>query len=202
MFTLLRNGLLPLSCPFFSLSVPPSVGSYVNSCLPLVAFPWILIQCGFINFSLKIQMPLKLVKLLGNLLEDLSNFYTYSRHQIVVKHSLPFKFIRPSGWPRGYKKAKPPQCDVSKLHTIHKEKCNKKQQYTSIKILLFQQPSTYEKPEAASAVLGSWWWAVCRPKHVELRINWNNKSLIYCFILLDFSLWIVLWSTNSWTSSL
>ena len=34
-----------------------------------------------------------------------------------------------------------------------------------------QQPSTYEKPETASAVLGSWWWAVCRPKHVELHIN-------------------------------
>ena len=34
-----------------------------------------------------------------------------------------------------------------------------------------QQPSTYAKPEAASAVLGSWWWAVCRPKHVELHIN-------------------------------
>ena len=34
-----------------------------------------------------------------------------------------------------------------------------------------QQPSTYEKPEAASAVLGSWWWAVCRPKHAELHIN-------------------------------
>jgi hypothetical protein len=34
-----------------------------------------------------------------------------------------------------------------------------------------QQPSTNEKPEAASAVLGSWWWAVCRPKHVELHIN-------------------------------
>jgi len=32
-----------------------------------------------------------------------------------------------------------------------------------------QQPC--EKPEAASAVLGSWWWAVCRPKHVELHIN-------------------------------
>ena len=29
----------------------------------------------------------------------------------------------------------------------------------------------YAKPEAASAVLGSWWWAVCRPKHVELHIN-------------------------------
>jgi hypothetical protein len=34
-----------------------------------------------------------------------------------------------------------------------------------------QQPSTYKKSEAASAVLGSWWWAVCRPKHVELHIN-------------------------------
>ena len=34
-----------------------------------------------------------------------------------------------------------------------------------------QQPSKYEKSEAASAVLGSWWWVVCRPKHVELHIN-------------------------------
>jgi len=34
-----------------------------------------------------------------------------------------------------------------------------------------KQPPTYEKPEAASAVLGSWWWAVCRPKHAELHIN-------------------------------
>jgi hypothetical protein len=32
-------------------------------------------------------------------------------------------------------------------------------------------PSTYEKPEAASAVLGSWWWSVCRPKQVKLQIN-------------------------------
>jgi len=28
-----------------------------------------------------------------------------------------------------------------------------------------------QKPEDASAVLGSWWWAVCRPKHVELHIH-------------------------------
>jgi hypothetical protein len=35
----------------------------------------------------------------------------------------------------------------------------------------YKQPSTYEKPEAASAVLGPWWWAVCRPKHFELHIN-------------------------------
>jgi len=34
-----------------------------------------------------------------------------------------------------------------------------------------QQPSTYEKPEATSAVLGSWRQAVRRPKHVELHIN-------------------------------
>ena len=34
-----------------------------------------------------------------------------------------------------------------------------------------QQPFTYAKPEAASTVLGSWWWAVCRPKRVELHIN-------------------------------
>jgi disulfide bond formation protein DsbB len=34
-----------------------------------------------------------------------------------------------------------------------------------------QQPSTYEKPEAASAVLGSWWLAVFHPKHVKLHIN-------------------------------
>jgi hypothetical protein len=34
-----------------------------------------------------------------------------------------------------------------------------------------QQPSTYENPVAASAVLGSWWWAVCLQKHVGLHIN-------------------------------
>jgi hypothetical protein len=28
--------------------------------------------------------------------------------------------------------------------------------------------STYKKPEAASAVLGSWWWAVCRLKLVDI----------------------------------
>jgi hypothetical protein len=65
-----------------------------------------------------------------------------------------------------------------------------------------QQPSTYEKPENASAVLGSCWWAVCYPKHVELHINWNNKILIHGCILLDFSLWTVLWCTDWWTSSL
>jgi len=41
------------------------------------------------------------------------------------------------------------------------------------------QPSTYAKAEAACAVLGSWWWAVCRPKYVELLFKIrNNKILI------------------------
>jgi len=41
----------------------------------------------------------------------------------------------------------------------------------SVQQLHVQQPSTYAKPDAASVVLGSWWWAVCRPKHVELHKN-------------------------------
>ena len=41
----------------------------------------------------------------------------------------------------------------------------------SVQQLHIQQPSTYANPETTSAVFGSWWWAVCRPKHVELHIN-------------------------------
>jgi hypothetical protein len=32
-------------------------------------------------------------------------------------------------------------------------------------------PRYYKKSQAANAVLGSWWWALCRPKHVEIHIN-------------------------------
>jgi hypothetical protein len=54
-----------------------------------------------------------------------------------------------------------------------------------------QQPSTYAKPESASAVLGSWWYAVCRPKHVKLYIymKWHFVTLL---ILVGFSLRIIL----------
>jgi len=41
----------------------------------------------------------------------------------------------------------------------------------SVQQLHIQQPSTYAKPEAASAVLGSWQWAVWHPKHVDFHIN-------------------------------
>jgi len=53
------------------------------------------------------------------------------------------------------------------------------------------RPTTFHvcKPEAASAVCGSWWWTVCRPKHVELHINiiitiiiWHyNPSWVFAF---------------------
>jgi len=36
-------------------------------------------------------------------------------------------------------------------------------------------PRCYAKPEAACAVLGSWWWAVWCPKHVELH---SKKGII------------------------
>jgi len=32
-------------------------------------------------------------------------------------------------------------------------------------------PQYYAKPEAACAVLGSWWWTVCHAKHVELHLK-------------------------------
>ena len=37
----------------------------------------------------------------------------------------------------------------------------------SVQQLHVQQPSTHAKPEADSAVSGSWWWAVRRLKHVR-----------------------------------
>ena len=54
-----------------------------------------------------------------------------------------------------------------------------------------RQPSTYAKPEAACAVLGSWWWTVCRPKHVELYLKIrNNKNFDTLLHLVGFSMWI------------
>ena len=40
-----------------------------------------------------------------------------------------------------------------------------------------RQPKTYVKPETAITVLSSWWWAVCRPKHVE---QLRNIGIINC----------------------
>jgi hypothetical protein len=51
----------------------------------------------------------------------------------------------------------------------------------SVQQIHVQQPFTYAKPEAASTVLSFWWWAVCRPKHVELYINmkYNFDTLLH-----------------------
>jgi len=43
--------------------------------------------------------------------------------------------------------------------------------YASWRQLHVRQPSTYAKPEAGCAVLGSWWWVVCHPKYVELHLK-------------------------------
>jgi hypothetical protein len=60
----------------------------------------------------------------------------------------------------------------------------------SVQQLHVQQPPTYAKPEAAGAVLGSWWWAVCRPKHVELyiTIKYNFDTLLH---LVGFFMWMI-----------
>jgi hypothetical protein len=64
------------------------------------------------------------------------------------------------------------------------------------------RPTTFHicKPDAASAVLGSWWWTVCRPKHVELQINmkWNFYTLLP---LVGLFIWIILLCTDPRTSN-
>ena len=52
--------------------------------------------------------------------------------------------------------------------------------------LHFQQPSTYEKPEAASVVLGSWWLAVCSPE--TCWASYKYGIIKFCYIVA--SCWI------------
>jgi len=54
----------------------------------------------------------------------------------------------------------------------------------NVQQLHVRQPSTYAKPEAACAVLGSWRWAVCRPKHVELHLKQGIIKILvdYCIL--------------------
>jgi len=59
-----------------------------------------------------------------------------------------------------------------------------------------RQPNTYVKPEAAMTVLSSWWWAVCRPKHVEpLRNNGLINSTTRLHLVGSFyEIWIISFS--------
>ena len=54
----------------------------------------------------------------------------------------------------------------------------------------WQRPATtcVYKPGAANTVLSSWWWAVCRSKHVEPLINFGIINSITSCILLVFLL--------------
>jgi hypothetical protein len=58
--------------------------------------------------------------------------------------------------------------------------------YLTSQQLHIRQPSTCGKPEAACAVLGSLWWAACRPKHVELCL----KHVIIKFWYTVASCWV------------
>jgi hypothetical protein len=56
------------------------------------------------------------------------------------------------------------------------------------------------KPEAANTVWSSWWWAVCRSKHVEFSINFGIKNSITKLHLVGISseLWIYLRNTKNY----
>jgi len=58
-------------------------------------------------------------------------------------------------------------------------------QVVYVQQLHVRQPSTYAKPEAVCAVLGSWWWGGVSPETcwASFKIR-NNKILIHCCILL------------------
>jgi len=58
---------------------------------------------------------------------------------------------------------------------------------------LYLQPLVYIcKPEAANTVYSSWWWAVCRSKHVESSINVGIKNSITRLHLIGYSYWFIL----------
>jgi hypothetical protein len=45
------------------------------------------------------------------------------------------------------------------------------------------------KPEAANTVWSSWWWAVCRSKHVELSVNFGIINSITMLHLVGYFYW-------------
>jgi len=62
------------------------------------------------------------------------------------------------------------------------------------------------KPEAANTVYSSWWWAVCRSKHVELLkkygvINSITSCILFVFLLSHIRCtdpWIMKWNNEFW----
>jgi len=52
------------------------------------------------------------------------------------------------------------------------------------------------KPEAASTVWSSWWWAVCHSKHVEPSINFGIINSITRLHLVGYFYWFILRCTD------
>ena len=63
-----------------------------------------------------------------------------------------------------------------------------------------QQPSTYAKPESASAVLGSWWLGGVPPETRWASYKYEIKNFDTLLHHVGFSLWIILRCTDPRTS--
>jgi hypothetical protein len=58
------------------------------------------------------------------------------------------------------------------------------------------------KPEAANTVWSSWWWAVCRSKHVEPSVNFGIINSITRLHLVGYFCWFILRCTDPWILNL
>jgi len=58
------------------------------------------------------------------------------------------------------------------------------------------------KPEAANTVWSSWWWAVCRSKHVEPSWNFRIINSITRLHLVRYFYWFILRCTDPWVLNL
>jgi hypothetical protein len=58
------------------------------------------------------------------------------------------------------------------------------------------------KPEVVNTVCSSWWWAVCRSKHVEPSVNFGIINSITRLHLVDYFYWFILRCTDPWILNL
>jgi hypothetical protein len=63
-----------------------------------------------------------------------------------------------------------------------------------------RQPKAYVNPEAEITVLSSWWWAMCRPKHVEQLRNIGIINSTTRLHLVGSFCEIYIRCTDPWTS--
>jgi len=58
------------------------------------------------------------------------------------------------------------------------------------------------KPEAGNTVWSSWWWEVCRSKHVESSINFGIINSITRLHLVGYFCWFILRFMKTWILNL